>query len=177
MKIKNNSGCNRLVECASTIRCSTSTWDFFALQIELVVVGDLFVFLDFASRVDDDLLVAVDCDYFCITIWITRMIDKPGQISTPRSINNSLIVETKHINTRYARSIIALLTMISDRLSNDLTNILDNKLLSGDILHGEETPSVNIGLGELERLLAQHELRELEDLVNVVVGGHEAALE
>ena len=70
MKIKNNSGCNRLVECASTIRCSTSTWDFFALQIELVVVGDLFVFLDFASRVDDDFLVAVHCDYFCITIWL-----------------------------------------------------------------------------------------------------------
>ena len=43
---------------------------FGVLERELVVVGDLLVALDLASRVDDDLLLAFDGDDLRIAVWL-----------------------------------------------------------------------------------------------------------
>lgn len=104
------------------------------------------------------------------------MINETRQIATSGSIHDGLMIETEHVDARDSGGVVALLTMIGDRLANDLAHVLDDELLGCDRFHGEQTPAVDVRLGELERLFAQLELRELEHLVNVVVRGHEASL-
>lgn len=105
------------------------------------------------------------------------MINKSGQIATPGGVNNGLMIEPKHVNTRYTTGVVAFLAMIGDRLSNDLTHILDDKLLGSDRLHCEQPPAMNIRFGELERFFSEFELSKLEDFMNMVIRGHEPPLE
>lgn len=105
------------------------------------------------------------------------MIYKSRQIATSGGIDDGLMIEPKHVNTRNPRRVVALFAMISNRLANNLAHILDDKLLGRDRLHCEQSPTMNVRFGELERLFAQLELRELEHLVDVIVGGDESTLE
>ena len=108
--------------------------------------------------------------------YITRMINKPGQIATLGGVHNRILINAKHIIGPDALRHVNLLPMISDGLSDRLAHILDDKLLGSYVVEREQTPIVDARLGELERLLPQLQLAELEHLVNIV-GGHEAPLE
>lgn len=61
-----------LVESALAIGRSTSARYLVLLERELVVVGDLFVHFDLTPRIDHNLLLALDGDYFGIAVGLDK---------------------------------------------------------------------------------------------------------
>jgi hypothetical protein len=103
------------------------------------------------------------------------MVDEPGQVATLCGVNNRVLIDSKHVATADALGIVALFAMISNRLSDHLAHILDHKLFGSYLLDGEQTPVVDMRFAELEWFLAQLELTELENFVDVV-GGEQSTL-
>ncbi len=66
-----------LIEIFATVLRATEAMDLFVLDRELVVVRDFLSKSDGLLGIDDDLLLAVDSNDFCITIGLKK---KRGQI-------------------------------------------------------------------------------------------------
>lgn len=67
---------NNSVEGTPALRSSTKARNFVILQWELIVVGNFFVNSYWLFTVDYNLLLAFNCDYFCITIRLKKTKDQ-----------------------------------------------------------------------------------------------------
>lgn len=59
---------NDSVEGTPALRSSAKARDFVVLQWEFIIISNFFVNSYWLFAVDYDLLLAFNCDYFCVTI-------------------------------------------------------------------------------------------------------------
>lgn len=85
--------------------------------------------------------------------YITAVVDESGHIPIPGGINDVVVVDSEQVTTANSSGFVSPFPLISHGLSDDLSNIFNDHLISCYIFYGKETPVVNCGLGKLEKFL------------------------
>lgn len=69
------------------------------LDVEFVIVGELFATIDSPFGENDDTQVPLDLDRFRDTVRVTRVVDVPGQTAGQCCIDHAVFVQAEHVDT------------------------------------------------------------------------------
>lgn len=94
------------------------------------------------------------------------MIDESGQVSAFGRVDDASRVDPKEVTATDAHLLVVGLSFICDALSDALPDVLYHHLVSCDVLHGVQTPSMDTTLGKLQLLLTELEIKNGEKRMN-----------
>jgi len=81
------------------------------------------------------------------------MVDEASEVAIASSVNNCVTIDAEHITTADTDSLVALLPEVGDRLTHDLTHILNHHFSLGDRLQSKQAPVMDTALRKLQLLL------------------------
>ena len=157
----------KLIKVLSAVTRATETRDLLVLDGELVVVCYLFAYGDRLLRVNDDLGLSIHRYDFGVTVglkfkeysylytifiypsrmifstYITAMVDEPGEISALGRIHDVVEVDPEEVTGADTLLLVTLLSHVREDGPHVVSDVLDDHLVGGNVLEGEEAPIVN----------------------------------
>lgn len=95
------------------------------LKVKLIVIAQLFSFLDSPAGADDDLVAALEGHHLRHAVGRTRVVDVPGRPSRERGIDHVVTVHAEHVHASVLR-LVELLLPVGDLVPNDGPDVLDD---------------------------------------------------
>ena len=74
---------------------------------------------------------------------ITTVVDEPRHVSVFRCVNDRVVVDTEQIAAAQSHGLVSPLPLVSDGLSDHLTDVLNHHLVRCDRLQGKQAPVVD----------------------------------
>jgi hypothetical protein len=98
------------------------------------------------------MLLLLNCDYFCRTIGVTRVIQIASLISMEGRIDDILFVKTEKIAVTNTFLFVDNLTFIRNFVTNLLTYVFYHNFICSKIFVGKESVPVNLARPNLNTL-------------------------
>jgi hypothetical protein len=152
----------RLVEESFTRGCAAEAGNAVRapdLTLEFVVVGEFLICVwlvlingkesggptlcDVTKRVDDDPFALFHCDDLGCAVGHATVVDESRNAALFGRINDSVLVDSEKVTASDAALEVAVFAEICNLLSDFLTNVFDDHVVRGDILHGVQPPVVD----------------------------------
>jgi len=133
---------NTLVEIFATTSWFTQTRHLDFLDRKLIVISQFFATTYVSQSKNDNVHPAIYDDLSRVAVWITRVIDKPCNITTLRCIDNVVITTAEHVAANAMR-IVPPLSHVGHWGTNHLAGILHQHLTSTDAPETKQPKAVN----------------------------------
>jgi len=111
--------------------------------LELVVVREFLLLFDISQRIDNDPLRPIHPNNLRCTVWHARMVDEACNAALLRSVNDCILVDAEQVAAADALFLVYLLAEICNALANLLAYVLNNHVLSANILVRIQTPTMD----------------------------------
>lgn len=136
-------------------------------EIELVVEGQLLIFLDIFQGKNANADLVQDRPFSCLAIWVATVVDKSGDVSGVGGVDDLVVFDSHQIGAR--RIFVTLKTLLTNVWINikDFTNILHNKWVLGDIFSGSNTPTFKLRFNWINESI----LKSLEVTIRAIKHG------
>src|SRR3954469_7929721 len=97
---------------------------------------------DIPQRVDDNSLAPFNLDNLCCTVWRAAVVDESCNTTSLGSVDHCVFINPKQITASDATLQVSSLSHVRYLLPNLLTHVFYDHVISGDVLHGVQTPVV-----------------------------------
>lgn len=118
------------------------------LKVKLIVIAQLFSFLDSPAGADDDLVAALEGHHLRHAVGRTRVVDVPGRPSRERGIDHVVTVHAEHVHASVLR-LVELLLPVGDLVPNDGPDVLDDHGVLLDVPGSVQAQPLNPGPGQV----------------------------
>ena len=112
------------VDPALALFAAAEALDAVHLGHEVVIEGELLALSYLASSHKDDMLLAIDREVLTDEVRFARVVDIARLATEERRIDDVVAVEAEVVTVANAQLVVRHLTLVSNRFSNLLTDIL-----------------------------------------------------